>query len=81
MTEINNLLNQESEIDKEIIKLIKKRRELSERIEEVKIKQKLPMNDSERTRAVLKNVMGTSGGVESEFVEKFYTEIIDYCGE
>ena len=81
MTKVNNLLKQEDEIDQEIIGLLEKRRELTDKVAKEKIKKKLSMNDPERSQEVLKNVAEASDEVDREFIKKLYKEIMGYCGE
>jgi len=78
MTELNNLLNQENEIDKEIIKLLEKRRELTGKVAKEKTEHNLPMKDAEREKEVLENAAHSK---HPELTKKVFKEIIDYCGE
>ncbi len=75
---IEELRREIDEIDKEIIKLLKKRMDAAEKIAEYKMKNNMPMQQPSREKEVISKIMqeAEQEGLSQDAAEKIYREII-----
>jgi len=81
--DLGELRDKINKIDSEIVSLLKKRDEVSEKIGEYKKEKSLKVFDSAREEKVLERLKGLArqGGVDEEFVLKIFREMIEHSKE